>query len=276
MELITLTTSHATATISPYGAQVMSFTPKGQLDVLWQTTPEFLATAITNSKALRGGIPICWPWFNAHPTDKSAPNHGLGRTQVWALTEHTNTPEQSTAIFTLTLDGTHPAWPHKTEGHLIVTLTDTLTVSLTTTNLSDTPISLTQALHTYLAVEDISTAQIHALAGLTRRHVTSGTPLSPIQGPYTITQEVENLVAPVTKPVTVTDPLANRALTIMNLGSEETVIWNPWIEKSAKLDMPEGSYRNMLCLEAANIDRAPILTPNESHTLTTILSASAI
>lgn len=270
MQLLTLRTEKATATLSPYGAQVMSFTPHNQPDALWQTTPDFLATALTNGKALRGGIPVCWPWFNAHPTLPGAPAHGLARTQIWNLTHQT----ESTATLTLTLDGTHPAWPHKNQADLTATLTnDALTVSLTTTNLSTTPFKLTQALHTYLRVSDITATQLTGTAGLTQRHVTSGTPLPPAPEPFPFTAEVESLIHPTTS-LTVTDPTLNRALTVTHTGTSETVIWNPWSEKSAKLDMPPGSYKHMLCLEAATIDHAPTLNPNQSHTLTTTIRAT--
>ncbi|TKW60625.1 MAG: D-hexose-6-phosphate mutarotase [Blastochloris viridis] len=269
MQLLTLRTAHATATISAYGAQVMSFVPHGQSDVLWSTTPEFLAAARQNRKALRGGIPLCWPWFlglNDHP---DAPSHGLARISEWQLTAHTETPDASTATYELELDGNHPAWPYRTHGRLTITLTSSLTVELTTTNLSEQPFKLTQALHTYLNVADIANAALSDLKGLTRRHVSSGTPLPEHEGPFTITEEVEHLVSPVHR-LTLTEP--GRRIYVANTGSTEFVIWNPWADKAAKLDMPPHSYKNMLCLEAANIDKAPTLQPGQSHILTTTLA----
>lgn len=268
MDLLTLRTSHATATLSPYGAQVMSFIPTGGTDVLWQTTPEFLAKALAGGKALRGGIPLCWPWFGGHNSVAGAPSHGLGRTFVWKVTHHTD----SSAILTCQLDGTNPVWPYKTSGTLTVTLTDTLTVSLTTTNLSETPFRLTQALHTYFRVDDITTARLTGTAGLTQRHVTSGTPLPPASDPFPFAAEVESLVSPVTS-LTLNDQALSHRTTVTNTGTDETIIWNPWIEKTLTLDMPPLSYRNMLCLEAANVDHAPTLAPGQSYTLSTTIAS---
>ena len=267
MQIITLSSAAATATLTPYGAQVLTYIPAGQPDVLWQTTEEWLNAALAKNKALRGGIPLCWPWFGAHPTMPEAPSHGLGRTLIWHLESHTG----STATLNLELDGSHPAWPHKTAGKLTATLNaDALTVSLTTTNLSATTFKLTQALHTYLRVEDITTAKLTGTAGLTQRHVTSGTPMLPATEPFPFTAEVESLVSPITS-LTLTSN--NRQTTITNQGTDESVIWNPWIEKASKLDMPPEDYRHMLCLEAVNLEHAPTLAPGQSHTLTTTIRA---
>ena len=273
MQLITLETRKATATVSPYGAQVMSYIPYKGEEVLWRTSDDYLEAALANGKALRGGIPLCWPWFLAHPSMAEAPSHGVGRIMQWQFKEHAKGPDTNTLTLTCTLDGTDTAWPYKTTGLLTVTLTDTLTVSLTTTNHSQTPFKLTQALHTYLNVGDIAQTTVADLTGLTRRHVTSGTPLHRHSGPFSIEDEVEHLVSPV-KTLNVADTAHNRTITVTNTGSTEMVIWNPGPAKAAKLDMPEGSYRNMLCLEAATIDTAPTLQPDHSYTLTTTISVS--
>lgn len=269
MHLLTLRTAHATATVSPYGAQVLSFIPHGQRDVLWSTTPDYLHAAHKAGKPLRGGIPVCWPWFlnlNDHP---EAPSHGLGRISEWQLASHTETPDVTTAVFDLELDGSHPAWPYRTHGRLTITLNTNLIVELTTTNLSEQPFTLTQALHTYLGVTDIAQAALTNIDGMQRRHVSTGTPLPPHEGPFTVTEEVEHLVSPAHR-ITLKEP--NRRIYVANTGSTECVIWNPWAEKAAKLDMPPQDYKYMLCLEAANIDNAPTLQPGQIHTLTTTLA----
>lgn len=268
-----LSTKFATATLSPYGAQVMSFIPTGQPDVLWRTTPEFLHKAESNGKALRGGIPLCWPWFLGLNQAPNAPSHGLGRISQWQVTHHTETPQQSTVTLVQELDGTHPAWPHPTRGELTVELTESLTVRLTTTNLGTEPFKLTQALHTYLNVGDLAQAEITDLTNLSRRHVSQGTPLPAHSGPFTFSGEVEHLVSP-TQSLTLHDPTLHRRITVTTTGSE-FVLWNPGPEKAKTLDMPPDSYQHMLCLEAAHIDHAPTLQPGEAFTLATTLTVHA-
>lgn len=275
MNLITLTTDAATATVSPYGAQVMSFRPTDQPDVLWQSSPEHLQTALAKGKALRGGIPLCWPWFLAPPNVPEAPSHGVGRIRTWDITSHTETASKSVVTLSCTLNGTEAAWPYATEGRITITLTDSLTVELTTTNRSEQTFRLTQALHTYLNVADIAQTILTDLSDLNRRHVSSGAPLPTMRGVFRVTEETEHLVSPVQN-LTLTDTGYGRRITVSNSGSDEVVIWNPWADKAATLDMPPQSYRQMLCLEAANIDHAPLLGPGQSHTLRTRLYTEAL
>ncbi len=267
--MITLHSAYATTTVNPYGAQVMSFIPHGQPDVLWSTTPEYLAAAQAKGKALRGGIPVCWPWFLAHPTEAGAPSHGLARIAVWTLVAQ----EDARATFMLELDGHDPAWPHRTRAMLTVTLTDALEVRLVTENLSGTAISVTQALHTYLRVSDIADVRLHGLDGLQRRHVSSGAPYGPHEGPFVFTEDTEQLVAPASQLV-LQDAAPERTVTVTNTGSREFVVWNPWIEKAQGLDMPAGSYRQMLCLEAANIDEPAVIEAGGRHELVTRIAVT--
>ena len=273
MNLITLSTRYATATVSPYGAQVMSFALNGLPDVLWTTSDEFLEAAVAKGKALRGGIPLCWPWFLAHPTAEGAPSHGVGRLRTWRVVEHVETDEESRVVLTCELDGTEGAWPYQTEGRVTVTLTEMLEVALETTNRSGEAFTMTEALHTYIRVGEVEEIAIEGVSGLNRKHVSSGTELSPIYGPRAISGEVEELVFPVSE-LAVTDPVLRRKVVVTNHGSDEFVIWNPGPEKAAGLDMPEGSCKQMVCLEAANIDAKVTLGPGESHTLTTRLRVS--
>lgn len=272
--MITLRTDHATATVSPYGAQVMSFTLNGQPDVLWSTTPDFLEAALAKKKALRGGIPLCWPWFLAHPSHAGAPSHGVGRIALWDVVSVVETAEEAVAVLRLELDGNDPAWPYKTRAELRVVLTHELSVSLVTENLSGHAFTLRQALHTYVRVGDIAEVSVHGLDGLTRRHVSSGTPYGPHEGPFRFTEETEQLVGPTTKLV-LRDPVLGRSVTVANSGSSEFVVWNPWADKAAGLDMPPESYKQMVCLEAANIDDAPTLAAGGVYVLTTRIGVGA-
>ena len=266
--MITLKTDHATATVSPYGAQVMSFIPHGQPDVLWRTTPDFLQAALVKGKALRGGIPVCWPWFLGHPTVEGAPSHGVGRIMEWDLVTHEERADEARAVLAVELDGTDAAWPYKTRGELEVVLTDALVVRLVTENLSGEPFTLTQALHTYVRVGDIANVRVEGLEGAVRRHVSSGTPYGPHEGPFVFMEETEQLVRPVSELV-LRDVSLERVVTVTNKGSREFVVWNPWIEKAKGLDMPPEDYKQMVCLEAANIDGAVVVEAGGRHVLET-------
>lgn len=266
--MLTLKTRHATATVNPYGAQVMSFVPEGGQDVLWQTTHEILTAAEKGGKALRGGIPICWPWFRTHPTMPEAPSHGPARTQTWTLESESSDADSATAIFTFETTGTHPAFPHKARARLVITLTDSLLLQLTTTNTGTSPMPLTQALHSYLRVSDVSAVMVEGLEGLSRKHISSWTDQAPLQM-LRVDGEVEHLYKGVKRPIHVEDK--TRTLTVETT-SDQVVVWNPWIEKGKTLDMPADGYRTMLCIEAANIEPVLSIAPGSSHTLATRLS----
>ena len=266
--MLTLKTRQATASVNPYGAQVMSFVPEGGADVLWQTTPEILAVAEKGGKALRGGIPICWPWFRTHPTMPDAPFHGLARTQTWALTSETSAAERAAAIFTMNTDGSHPAFPHKARARLVVTLTDSLLLQLTTTNSGPSPMPLTQVLHTYLRVSDVEEVMVEGLEGLPRKHISSWTDQAPHQS-LRINGEIEHLYKGVKRAIRVEDKA--RTLTVETT-SDQVVVWNPGIDKAKALDMPAEGYKTMLCIEAANIVPVLSIAAGSSHTLATRLS----
>src|SRR5688500_18327006 len=105
--IITLQNARGTATIDPYGGQVMSYVPAGGEELLWRTTDAMLDAAKTGGKALRGGVPICWPWFGPHPADQAAPVHGLARVATWRLVQ--STPDHAVLVFAT--DGSNPAFP---------------------------------------------------------------------------------------------------------------------------------------------------------------------
>ena len=266
--LITLQNAHGLVTLTPYGGCVLSYLPAGGTDVLWQTTPELLEKAYQNNKALRGGVPLCWPWFRSHATLPQAPSHGFARLMLWHVAAQT----ESSATLTLTTDGSRADFPYASTATLQVMLGEALTLTLTTTNHSTQPLPLSPALHTYLAVADIGAITVHGLADTPRHHIGSGTELPPHEGPLGITEETEILYRGVQGTIEVHDPVYQRRLTVTSSASADAAIWNPWVEKAKTLDMPPTDYTRMLCVEA--VQAIPqLLQPGQSHTLFTTLKA---
>lgn len=269
---LTLSNAYATATVSLYGGQVMGFTPHSGTDLFWATTPDRLQAAHANTKPLRGGIPVCWPWFRNHPADPAQPSHGLARLSLWEVEETTNTPALSRAVLALRTDESTPGFPHKAKATLTVTLTNGLDVALTTANTGAKPITISQALHTYLRVSDVANARLEGLAGVPRQHISSATVQPPLEGDLAVEAEVEHMFSPATGKLLLHDTGLARTIEIENYGGTETVVWNPWAEKAKGLDMPADGYKTMLCVEAANAELGPVrgaltLKPEASHTL---------
>lgn len=270
MDLITLTSPHATATISRYGGQVISYTPNGQPDVLWQTFPHFLQQAMAKGKPLRGGIPICWPWFRNHPTLPQAPSHGLARTAMWQIHDH----QPQRLILQYATDGTHPAFPYQAQASLNVTLTNTLHITLTTTNLGDQPFQVTQALHTYVRVSDITHTDIFGLEQSPALFITPNQSIPASGHPLRLHGFHEHLYQNVPATLHLAYP-SGPFLTLHHTGTTEAVVWNPGAERARSLDIPPGTEQQFLCLEAAHINTAPTLQSGESITLAVTLAPAA-
>jgi glucose-6-phosphate 1-epimerase len=259
----------ACARIALQGAHVFHYQPVMKSPLLWLSTQSCFETG----RAIRGGIPICWPWFGKHPENSSLPQHGFARTSLWELLETKEINAQTTEV-TLRLQSsseTLQLWPYQFELVLVVTVGQTLSLALTTRNCDPQSFMLTEALHTYFAVSNIKNVMVSGFADtsyldtvISEEHVQEGT--------LVIGQEVDRIYQQVEYPVRLHDQ--NRIIQIDAQGSGSAVIWNPWIEKCrAMADMQDDGYQTMICIETVNaLDDARLLTSGEEHTLRAVLS----
>lgn len=265
LEYINVASELCSAKIFLQGAQLTEFTPKDRKPLIWVSSEEDFQTG----KSVRGGIPICWPWFGVN-SNPDWPIHGIARTSLWRADEVTEQDDEIRVSLTLPMaqvDDTY--WPHKSTLKVEFVLTTQLEVRLTTTNLSNQVISFSQALHTYFPTPAIEETRVDGLQG--SQYIEFG------EGPF----EQNELVgfARETDMVYTQAPDTQRIITpdgIIEVGRENStscVLWNPWIDKSKRLsNFANDEYHTMLCLEAANVmDDAVQLAPNESHTLATII-----
>lgn len=267
--VIKVRTDQAEAEVALHGAQVLSWFPKGVEPVLFTS----LKAVYEEGTALRGGIPICWPWFGPHPEDASLPAHGFARNRFWDLTSAEMTGPDAVLVFTLRPDDrTRALFPHEFELTATITIGTQLTVSLRTRNLGEQSFRIGGALHTYLKVGDISRVQIDGTKG--------GTFLDRIGEP-TEREEMKSLkidgevdrIYPSMSSMLLRDLSMNRGIFIDKSGSRSTVIWNPWKQKAAGIaDLPNNAYKEFVCIEAANAWKdQPTVRPNMSHTLRTTI-----
>ena len=258
-----VTVNHPTcrARVALHGAHVMSWCPTGHEEVLY-LSPE---AVYREGKAIRGGIPICWPWFNAHPSDPDLPSHGLVRNQFWKL-ESTDADDEGVV-----------AKLRRTTEHWTVVATiqmgSSLEVAIESTNLGDDQLLVSGALHSYFRVGDVRQITIKGLEDAayldtvgqhTNRHQT---------GVIEIDREVDRYYDS-SASVRLEDPLKERTILIDKENSPSTVVWNPWIEKAAALgDLPNEDYLAFACVEAAiTNDRAVALSQGETHRFATRIS----
>ncbi|MCB1064206.1 MAG: D-hexose-6-phosphate mutarotase [Verrucomicrobiae bacterium] len=276
LPFILIRTPTATAEICLHGAQLTAFHPASEEQpVIWLSP-----TAVwDSSKAIRGGIPVCWPWFGDHPSDPEKPAHGFARTSLWEVIA-TSQPESDIIRVELNL----PADAAPTELFapafeltLVITVADTLSLELTTTNRSPDPFEITEALHTYLNVGAIETVRCVGLNGIGYRDKMDGFQSKRQSGDILFDSPVDRVYEGTSAEVLVHDPAFDRKIRVSKSGSDTTVIWNPWISGAARFgDMPEKGYRTMVCVEAANAGADSLtLQPGEIHSLSTTIGVEA-
>ena len=258
-----------------HGAHVTHYQPRGQEPVLFLSQKSNFAPG----KAIRGGVPVIFPWFGPKANEPSAPMHGFARVLDWELTQ-TRQISGDTVIAQFELkpnDATRAAWPHDFRLQYEVAVGPTLALTLRVTNAGKAGIHFEEALHNYLAVGDVRSARIDGLAG--RRFIDKVDGMrAKIQppGPIRIEAETDRVYLDTEDAVTVSDTVLLRALRVEKQGSRSTVLWNPWIAKAkAMADFGDEEWPRMLCVETANVaENAIVLQPGEVHTMRAQISVS--
>ncbi len=270
------------ATVALFGGQVIDWQPAGQASVLWLSP----VARLDEGKAVRGGVPVCWPWFGPPGRSRgerqagTGPQHGFARTATWQAVE----TGDSTSGPWVTLALTAPSkagkgWPGKVEVRLTVVVGETLELRLVTRNLGAAPLVLTQALHAYFQVGDIEEIQVEGLDGHVFHNAVALGPAMAIStslnsqiGAVTFAGEVDRIYLEQRGPVSIVDRRLGRRITMTKRGSKSTVVWNPWRDKAGNLgDLGEEGYRQMVCVEAANtVYDAVKVPPGETRELAAV------
>jgi len=251
----------ASATIVIQGAHVTEYTPVNQQNLLFVSQAE----TFLKGEAIRGGIPICWPWFGPHSQIKEAPAHGLVRQCDWQYEIVTDTPERTDIRFWIETDGQDIGFNFKAKAELLVSIGHSLIVSLTTTNNDDKPLPLSQALHSYFNCKNIDDVRLHGISGeCYLDKVTHKNGYVPLD--FKFDQEIDWIVMDKGQPVAFTGT-GQEPIKLTRMGSRSLVIWNPWIEKSKSLShFSENEYTNMFCVETSNTSEdSRLIKPNCSH-----------
>ena len=267
---IEVSNKSASAEIALQGAHLFSFKPVAEQSLLWLSKKSLFESG----KAIRGGIPICWPWFGRHPENSALPQHGFARISKWELVDVHEPDEQTTEIQLQLHHGVESLqlWPYKFTLLLTFTIGRTLSLALTTKNCDVQPFEITAALHSYFAVENIQTVHVDGLAGRPCFDSLTGKEYVQ-QGSVRIDQEVDRIYHKVEYPVILHDQ--QRSVRIDASGSSSAVLWNPWRKKSAAMaDMHDDAYTTMLCIETANAPGdARRIKPGQEHTLRAVISS---
>lgn len=281
LERLLIKTASASAELYLQGAHLTQWQPQGQRQVLFLSRRSSFAPG----KAIRGGIPIIFPWFGTRTANSlnqrtDGPSHGFARTALWQLSAATQCGDSIN--LTLSLEANDAT---RNLGFADFTLTYELSIGaelslkLTTRNDGALPMYIEEAFHSYFQVGDARQIAVCGLEeceyldkteGMRRkRQSESGLRLSAeTDRPYLNTKHT----------VTIDDPLYMRRITVAKENSDTTVVWNPWSETTAKLaDMEPGGWTEMVCIESANaLENAIVIEPAASHTMSTTISVHSL
>ncbi len=258
---------HASALICLQGAHLLSWIPADEDDVIWLSDD----ATFTAGRSIRGGIPICWPWFGAHASNTDYPAHGFARTTNWQVvtTEALDDGNTRITFTTLPQPETQAMWPPETSVQYQITVGKKLEMELITHNNSTQAITIGQALHTYFKVGDISKVLLHGLDDSDYLDKLEGFKRKIQHGPIIINEEVDRIYLDTASDCVIEDGDMQRNIIIIKCGSHSTVVWNPWQETADKMgDLGHNGYKQMLCVESCNAaDDVVTIQPGKAHQL---------
>jgi glucose-6-phosphate 1-epimerase len=279
-DCLQLSTRHGTAIVALHGAQVLSWIPTGHRDVFWLSP---LARPVP--AAIRGGVPICWPWFGKQDMPDGGMQHGPVRNRPWELVDVLTEDDNRISLTLAPCCATTPDDPlTRFAAHLLLSLQidlgENLVQTLQTRNQSDRPFALTQALHSYFSVHDATQVQLAALAGLPYEDKLSASTNQVHASPFALDQACDRIYqhpgVAQTHHYTLEDRAWQRSIHITTRGSQSLVVWNPGQDQARNMsDVPETAWSNFLCLEAANAGVDVItLAPGAQHQLSQTLAVA--
>jgi len=260
-----VTNAHGTATIALQGAQVLSWAPRGEQPVIWLSA----VAKFASGKLIRGGVPVCWPWFGPHPTEPSFPWHVFARIVPWEPAEIQRLADGSTRIaFRLVQnEATLAQWPHSTPVELHINVGAVLELNLVTRNIGQSPVTIDGEMHSYFQVSDIRPVRILGLDACPYFDRVDACRCKQQAGPVTISAETDRIYLEATSDCLIEDPGLSRRIRIAKRGSHSTVVWNRWIDKAARMgDIGEDGYLMMVCVESANVaDNIVTIASGDEH-----------
>jgi glucose-6-phosphate 1-epimerase len=245
-EVLLIDNAFATAKVSLLGGQVLQFCPKhdGHERLFLSSSARWDGT-----KSIRGGIPLCWPWFGAHANSgANLPAHGYARTRRWRIVSVSDSSAGTHLLLQLD-DCSGAGFNGSASLQVQIDIGTTLAITLITTNTGSTPFRLHAALHSYFSVSDIAAVELrglqHSYADKTRNWAHLPTP-----APYTFSEETDRIHFHAAPRLTL--HTGSTVTTIASAGHDSIVVWNPWHTGSAAfVDLQGDDYRHFVCVETA-------------------------
>jgi glucose-6-phosphate 1-epimerase len=268
---VRLTAPQSIGEMHLHGAQVTSWRPAGAEEAIFLSRQ----ARWEEGKAIRGGIPICFPWFRAKADDDHAPAHGFVRTKIWTLESIEQTADGITVSMCTQSEPDTRRWG-PADFRLLhrVTFGSELKLELTISNTGAKPFRFEQALHTYYRVGDVRKVRIRGLDGVAYLDNTDSNKKKKQKGDVVISSPTDNAYMNTQNPLQLLDPVLNRSIQIRKQNSNTTVIWNPWADGARALsDLGDDEWQHMVCVEGSNIlENAVELAPSADHKITVTMT----
>lgn len=247
MQFFEVKTANSTALITNYGAHVLSFKDAQNHEVLWVSEESYFE----KGKPIRGGIPVCWPYFGASIV-ANEPAHGYARIIDWEVEEVCDLANGEVKLVFSLRGSKLPVNYQMLSATMEIIVGKTLKMKLTSYNNSTKELKLTQALHSYFNVSDIANIKVTGLENTTYFNSLDGSEYLQ-NSEITINEEVDRVYLNTDKTCTLVDSAKTYKLEIAKSGSLSTVVWNPWIAKAQRMvDFGDEEYHNMICIETTN------------------------
>ncbi len=247
LERLLLTHKTCAAEISLYGGQVLHWQPTNEAPVFWLSK----SSRFEKGQAIRGGIPICWPWFGSLAQEV---NHGFARLSDWDIADVEIT--QEAIQVTLVLEGKELSaqWPHAFRLLQHLRFGKAFEQSLEIVNLGAEPISFTGAMHSYFSVSHPKNTELPALAGVVYKDKLQGFNEFTINEPVLFDKAIDRVYKN-SAPVDLYDSELQRKISISKDHSAQWVVWNPGSEAAKRVnDIHREGELEYVCVEVANTD----------------------
>ena len=263
-----ITNAHASASMCLQGGQLLSWQPNSTAEpVIWLSS----AATFAPKASIRGGIPVCWPWFSAHGSEASFPMHGFARTQPWQVKGSRSLDDGSTELsLTLPITAAMQAmWPHQAQLDMLINVGNNLKIALITRNLGNADFTITEALHTYFSVSDVAQVHVDGLDGIHFHDKAAGWTEGDQVGTIGFDGEVDRVYVNSPQPCSIVDPVLKRRISIAKFGCQSTIVWNPGAARAAQMgDLGPEGWKRFVCVESGNaLENAVTVAAGKSHTL---------
>jgi glucose-6-phosphate 1-epimerase len=272
---VRITSPEVAAEMYLHGAHVTSWKPTGTEEVFFVSRQ----SRWEHGRAIRGGVPVCFPWFANNVDDQHLPAHGLVRTKAWELESIVQSDGAiAVTMFTESDAETRRSWPADFRLFLRVRFGSTLSLELVVSNTGTTPVRFEEALHSYYRVHGVGDARVLGLDTTTYLDKTDSNLQKVQQGDLTIVSETDRVFLNTSGAVDVADTALRRRIRTGKDQSLTTVVWNPWAKKAQALsDLADDEWTEFVCVEPSNVSPFAVqLEPGQQHTMRSVITVSPL